>query len=120
MTQQDDQPDWVVIAQAEGVLSARDRVSITEAAGRLRIMARALGKPVDRVARDVMRPLRARSGARYDRLARSGPALADGLDLDEEVALHEEITRRRGGLPDLDADAESVLRAQLLSSSPRP
>lgn len=48
------QLDWTLIAQAEGVLSARERVSITEAAEMLRDRAQALGMPVEHVARELV------------------------------------------------------------------
>jgi AmiR/NasT family two-component response regulator len=55
---EDDEPDWVAIAQAEGVLSARERISVTEAATALRTRARARGVSVDKFARDLVRPMR--------------------------------------------------------------
>lgn len=60
---EDDEPDWVVIAQAEGILAARDHVSITEAAAALPVRARALGVSIDRFARDLVRSRRSGSGA---------------------------------------------------------
>jgi hypothetical protein len=39
--------------------------------------------------------------------------LVDGLDLDEELALHDEIKRRRIGPPDLDPAIEAILHRQL-------
>jgi AmiR/NasT family two-component response regulator len=58
----DDEPDWIVIAQAEGVLSARDHIGILEAATALRTKAEALGVPIDQFAQDLVRPLRSGSG----------------------------------------------------------
>lgn len=34
----------------------------------------------------------------------------EGLDLDEELAIHEEIKRRRVDPPDLDPGTEAILR----------
>lgn len=44
-----------------------------------------------------------------------GPAVllapgGEGLDLDEELAIHEEIKRRRVDPPDLDPGTEAILR----------
>jgi hypothetical protein len=61
--QKDDEPTWVVVAQAEGILAARDHVSITEAAAALPVRARALGVSIDRFARDLVRSRRSGSGA---------------------------------------------------------
>jgi hypothetical protein len=38
---------------------------------------------------------------------------AEGLDLDEERALHDAIKRRRTDVPDLDPDTEAILRRML-------
>ena len=54
--------DWVVIAQAEGVVSARERVGITEAAELLRGRARARGLSIEHVARDLMDSMQSRAG----------------------------------------------------------
>ena len=47
----------------------------------------------------------------------SDAPFVEGLDLDEERALHEEMKRRRADPPHLGAATEAVLRAQLLGDS---
>jgi hypothetical protein len=59
---EDDEPDWVVIAQAEGILAARDGTDVAAAAAALRDRARTLGVPVDQLARDLVRSRRSASG----------------------------------------------------------
>ena len=54
------QLDWIVIAQAQGVVSARERVDITEAAELLRGRARARGLSIEHVARDLMDSMQSR------------------------------------------------------------
>jgi AmiR/NasT family two-component response regulator len=54
----DDEPDWVVIAQAEGIVAARDHTGITEAAIALRTRARTLGVPIEQLAQDLVRARR--------------------------------------------------------------
>lgn len=61
--QDDDELDWVLIAQAEGIVSARDRISITRAAAALRARARTLDMPIDQLAKDLVRSLRPRHDA---------------------------------------------------------
>lgn len=61
--QVDDEPDWVLIAQAEGIVSARDRISITEAAAALRDRAQTLDMAIDQLAKDLVRSLRPSHGA---------------------------------------------------------
>jgi hypothetical protein len=58
---EDDEPDWIVIAQAEGILSARNHIDILEAATALRTKAEALGVPIDQFAHDLVRPKRSGS-----------------------------------------------------------
>ena len=53
----DGEPDWVVILQAEGILSARNHSSITEAALALRTHALALGVSIDQLAQDLVRAM---------------------------------------------------------------
>jgi AmiR/NasT family two-component response regulator len=55
---EDDEPDWVAIAQAEGMLSAREHVTVREASIALRARALAIGVPVDELARDLVRSAR--------------------------------------------------------------
>jgi hypothetical protein len=52
---EDDEPDWVVIAQAEGILAARDHIGVTEAAIAMRTHALALGVSTDQLAQDLVR-----------------------------------------------------------------
>jgi AmiR/NasT family two-component response regulator len=54
----DDEPGWVVIAQAEGLLSARDHITVREASIALRTRALAIGVPVDQLAQDLVRSRR--------------------------------------------------------------
>lgn len=54
----DYEPDWVVIAQAEGILAARHHTGITEAAIALRTSARLLGVPIEHLAQDLVRARR--------------------------------------------------------------
>ena len=49
--------------------------------------------------------------------AMSDAPFVEGLDLDEELALHEEMKRRRAKPPSLGAATEAVLRAHLLGDS---
>jgi hypothetical protein len=95
------EPDWVVIAQAEGILSARHRLTIAEATAALRDDARALGVPLDRLAEDLVGCAGAPWGA-------IGWGDLD-LELDDEVALQEEMRRRRREPLDLDAATEALL-----------
>ncbi len=53
-----DEPEWVVVAQAEGILSARDHIDILEAAVALRTRAAASGTPIEEVARELVRSRR--------------------------------------------------------------
>ena len=121
---EDDEIDWVVVAQADGILPARDHISITQAATALRSRARALGVPIDQVAKERYRaydPDRATMTADevLDPVAQA--ALVEGLDLHEEIALHQEIRRRRGVVPDLDAATKALLWDRLgPDRSPQP
>lgn len=56
--------DWVMIAQAEGLLSVQERVTISEAADTLRSRARAVGVPVDHMARDLVAAAKSRASDR--------------------------------------------------------
>ena len=102
--------EWVVIAQAEGILSARHRLPIADATAVLRDDAHARGVPILRLAEDLV----------YDADRTWWGAAADperspvGLDLDEEQALHDGIRRRRPAPVVLDAETETLLR-ELLS-----
>lgn len=58
---EDHEFNWVVIAQAEGLLSVQEQVTITEAADTLRNRARALGVPVEHVARDLVAAAQSRA-----------------------------------------------------------
>jgi hypothetical protein len=110
---QDTDPDWVVIAQAEGILAARHRVSIADAVATLRTEADALRLPVGRLAEDLVDRAGGPGGTALPGTAWAmGPADPD-LDLDEEVALQEEIRLRRPEPLDLDAVTEAHLRALL-------
>ena len=102
---EDTDPDWVVIAQAEGILSARHCLTITEATAALRDDARALGVPLDRLAEDLV------GCAGVPRGAAGRASLA--LDLDDEVALQAEMRCRRHEPVDVDAGTEAILRTLL-------
>ncbi|MDT7745430.1 MAG: hypothetical protein QOE59_4508 [Actinomycetota bacterium] len=125
---QDAELDRVVIARAEGILSARHGLTIAEATAALRADARALGVSVVRLADEVVcgagdpRPTpllesvrAASSTGDATRVPewRAATAPVVDLDLDEERALHEESTRRRTAPLDLDAATEAMLRSLL-------
>jgi hypothetical protein len=110
---QDAEPDWVVVAQAEGILSARHHFGIAEATARLRAEAFAVGVSIEELAEDLVRsagvPDR-RATPPYLRVARPRSGC---LDLDEEVALHEEMRSRRPEPLVLDGPTEAALRRLL-------
>lgn len=125
-----DQPAWVAVAQAKGVLSARDGTGFAESSRTLR--AGALDSPTGHVPQVLAQSLRLDRTATFP-LTRGAGTLADtaagtergsffteGLDLDEELALHEEMKRRRNDPPDVDAATDAALRAQLLRDSRTP
>lgn len=104
MGEQDDRPEWFLGARTDGAVGVRDLIAIPRVLDALW----AGGDPIDRVALPPMRPgSGAVSGALFD----------EGLDLDEELALHEEMKGRRADPPLLDAGTEAVLRAQLLDGT---
>ena len=109
----DADPDRVVIAQAEGIVSARHHLGIAGATAWLRDEAHALGVPLGWLAEDVVN-----SADAPDRVAapRPRPVGRPGwacLDLDEELALHEEMWRRRPEPLRLDETTEVALRRLL-------
>ena len=104
------EPDWVVIAQAEGILSARYRIDIAEATDWLRTEAAVLGTGIEELAGDLVQRAVGRESAAAPRAVRPRSAR---LDLDEEIALHEEM-RGRGPEPlALDVVTEAALRSLL-------
>ena len=109
---QDTDPDWVVIAQAEGILAARHRISIADAVATLRTEADALRVPVGLLAEDLVGRA---GGAAVPGTAWPVSPLSPDLDLDleEEMALQEEIRLRRPEPLALDAVTEAHLRALL-------
>jgi hypothetical protein len=114
---QDTDPDWAVIAQAEGILAARHRVSIAHAVATLRTEADALRVPVGRLAEDLVGRAGGPGGTVLPGTVRPvSPPWSDpdvDLDLVEETALQEEIRLRRPEPLDLDAVTEAHLRALL-------
>jgi hypothetical protein len=103
------EPDWVVIAQAEGILSARHHLGIADAIVWLRSEALAFGVPVEQLAEDLVR-----SAGPADRvpLQPVSPGSVQ-LDLAEEVALHEEMRARRPEPLELDEATAAALRGLL-------
>jgi hypothetical protein len=109
---QDTDPDWVVIAQAEGILAARHRISIADAVATLRTEADALRMPVGLLAEDLVG--RAGGAAVPGAAWPVSPLSPDpDLDLEEEMALQEEIRLRRPEPLALDEVTEAHLRALL-------
>jgi hypothetical protein len=111
---QDTDPDWVVIAQAEGILAARHRIGIADAVATLRTEADALRMPVGLLAEDLVGRAggAAVPGTAWP-VSPLSPDLDLDLDLEEEMALQEEIRLRRPEPLALDEVTEAHLRALL-------
>ena len=106
---QDVGPDWVLIAQAEGILSARYGLDIAEATDWLRTEAAVLGVGIDDLAEGLVRSAVAPKPA-APRAARPRSAHPD---LDEEITLQQEMRGRCAEPLALDVVTEAALRRLL-------
>ena len=105
--------DWVVIAQAEGVLSARHDIDIAEATARLRTESAVLGTGIEELAEDLVRSAAGREPVAAPRPLRVVRPRSARLDLDEEITLHDEMRGRRPEPLALDVVTEAALRRLL-------
>lgn len=124
-----EQLDRVAIAPADQLCPTLHEMRVIKVAGVLRLRTRILGSLTDHVARHLGRSLQLSRSETSSQLCGPGTradaavgiehesASVEGLELDEEPALHEEMKRRRGDAPDVDAATEAILRAQLLPAS---
>lgn len=110
---QDVGPDWVVIAQAEGILSARYGFDIAEATDWLRTEAAVLGVAIDDLAEGLVRSAVTREPVAAPRPLPAVRPRSALLDLDEEITLHEEMRGRSPEPVALDIVTEAALRRLL-------
>lgn len=105
--------DWVVIAQAEGILAARHDLDIAEATAWLRTEAAMLGTGIGELAEDLVRSAAGREPVVAPRPLRVVRPRSARLDLDEEITLHDEMRGRRPEPRALDVVTEAALRRLL-------